>query len=195
MKRWTMFALSIALLCAAPAAVAAQQQQPRSEAKSAQGKMASGDAKFLMTTAQHGKAEVELGKMASEKASSPAVKQFGERMATDHGLANDELAQLAQQKGVTLPAEPDAAHKNARDRLSKLQGEAFDREYMQLMVRDHDADVREFDKQAKTAKDGDVKAWAAKTLPVLKEHQLQARELAASTKNAASGSASPRPSR
>jgi putative membrane protein len=194
MKRWTLFAISIALICAAPIAAAAQQQQ-RGETKSGQGKLASGDEKFMMKTAQHGKAEVELGKLASEKASASAVKQFGERMAADHGQANEELMQLAQQKGVTLPTEPDSAHKSARDRLSKLEGDAFDREYMQLMVRDHDADVREFDRQAKTAKDADVKAWAGKTLPVLKEHQLKARELAASMKNASSGSASPRPSR
>jgi putative membrane protein len=194
MKRWTLFALSIALICAAPIAVAAQPQ-PRGDAKSGQGKMASGDEKFMMKTAQHGKAEVELGKLASEKATAPAVRQFGERMAADHGKANEELMQLAQQKGLTLPAEPDSAHKNARDRLSKLEGDAFDREYMQQMVRDHDADVREFDRQAKTAKDPDVKAWAGKTLPVLKEHQLKARELAASVKSGSSGSASPRPSR
>jgi putative membrane protein len=199
MRRWTLFAIAIALICAAPVAVAAQQQQQqqqrqqRGEAKSGEGKLASGDQKFMMKTAQHGKAEVELGKLASEKASSPAVKQFGEQMATDHGKANDELMQLAQQKGVTLPTEPDSAHKNARDRLSKLEGEAFDREYVQQMVREHDNDVREFDKQSKNAKDPDVKAWAGKTLPVLKEHQLKARELAASMKNAGSGSASPRP--
>ena len=193
MKRRTLFALSLALMCAAPMAVTAQPP-PRGDAASGHGKLASGDEKFLTKTAQHGKAEVELGTLASEKAAAPSVKEFGARMAADHGKANEELMQLAQQKGVTLPAEPERAHKNARERLSKLTGEKFDREYMQLMVRDHDADVREFDRQSKTARDPDVKAWAGKTLPVLKEHQVKAREVAASLKTASSGSAA-RPSR
>jgi putative membrane protein len=190
MRRWTLFALSLALICAAPVAVTAQQP-PRGEAGSGQGKVASGDEKFMRKTAQHGRAEVELGKLASEKATTPSVKEFGARMAADHGKANEELMQLAQQKGVTLPAEPDAAHTSARERLAKLTAEAFDREYMQLMVRDHDADVREFDRQSKSAKDPDVKAWAGKTLPVLKEHQVKARELAASMKTATGSAARP----
>jgi putative membrane protein len=191
MKRWTVFVLSMALICAAPLAATAQQ---RSEAKAGQGKMASSDEKFMAKAAQHGKAEVELGRLAADKGSAAAVKEFGERLATDHGKANEELTQLAQQKGVNLPAEPESAHKKAKDRLSKLTGNAFDREFAQQMVRDHDADVRDFDRESKNAKDADVKAWAAKTLPVLKEHQTKARELAASMKTASSGNAS-RPAR
>jgi putative membrane protein len=193
MKRWTLLALSMALICAAPIAVAAQQQ--RGDAKAAQGKIASSDQKFMTKAAQHARAEVELGQLAAEKGSAPAVKEFGERLATDHGKANDELSQLAQQKGVTLPGQPDSAHKNAKDRLSKLSGDAFDREFAQQMVRDHDADVRDFDRESKNAKDADLKAWAGKTLPVLKEHQVKARELAASMKRESTGSASPRPAR
>ena len=147
-----------------------------------------------MKAAQHGKAEVELGRLAAEKGNAAAVKQLGERLATDHGKANEELTQLAQQKGVTLPREPESAHKKAKDRLSKLTGEAFDREFAQQMVRDHDSDVRDFDRESKNAKDADLKAWAGKTLPVLKEHQTKARELAASMKTASSSNA-PRPAR
>ena len=193
MKRATRFAITLALICASPLAAVAQQPatQQRDSMKSSEGKLPAGDQKFITKVAQDGKAEVELGRLASEKGSAPSVKQFGERMATDHAKAGEELAQLAQQKGVSLPAEMDSAHKNLHARLSKLSGAAFDREYAQAMVRDHDKDVKEFDRHAKTAKDGDVKAFATKTLPVLREHQQQAHQLEASVKTASGGDAKP----
>jgi putative membrane protein len=77
------------------------------------------------------------------------------------------------------------------ERLSKLKGEASDREYVRQMVRDHDADVKEFEHQARAAADPDVKAWVTKTLPVIKEHQQQTRPLAANAKQGAGPAASP----
>jgi putative membrane protein len=130
--------------------------------------------------AQANRAEVELGRVATERGASDSVKQFGQRMVTDHGKANDELAKVAQDKGVELPADMDAKRKRLQDRLAKLSGADFDREYMREMVRDHDADVKAFEREADRAKDPDVKAWAAKTLPVLKEHQQQAHQVQAS---------------
>jgi putative membrane protein len=89
------------------------------------------------------------------------------------------LTQLAQQKGIALPADMDAKHKQLIDRLSKLSGAEFDRAYSWEMLRDHDADVKEFQHEAKSGKDAEVKAWAAQTLPVLQEHQRQAHQLTA----------------
>jgi putative membrane protein len=136
--------------------------------------MAAADQKFMAKAASGGKAEVELGRLASERGTSDAVKQFAQRMVTDHGKANEELTQLAQRKGIALPTE----HKQLVDRLAKLSGTEFDRAYSGEMHRDHDADVKEFQHQAKSAKDADVKAWAAQTLPVLQEHQRQGHQLA-----------------
>jgi len=133
------------------------------------------DDAFVTKVAQGGMAEVELGKLASEKASADAVKQFGQRMVTDHGKANDELKTLAANKKITLPTDIGAEHKALRDRLTKLSGAAFDQAYMKAMVADHVKDVNEFRMESKSGKDPDVKAWAGKTLPTLEEHLKMAR--------------------
>jgi len=135
----------------------------------------SADRQFVMEAAMGGLAEVALGQLATEKAESDQVKQFGQRMVTDHGKANDELKTLAQNKGMTLPANVDAKHKATQDRLSKLSGAAFDRAYMQDMLADHRKDVNDFRKESQSGKDPDVKAWAAKTLPTLEEHLQMAQ--------------------
>jgi len=150
------------------------------------GKMAAADTKFVHEAAAGGMAEVELGKLAADKATSPEVKAFGQRMVDDHSKANDELKAFASQKGVTLPSAPDPAAKATQDRLSKLSGAAFDKAYMQDMVKDHDKDVAAFKHASTSAADADLKAWAAKTLPTLQEHQTQAKSI-----NAKLGSAKP----
>jgi len=132
------------------------------------------DRQFVMEAAQGGMAEVELGQLATQKASSDAVKQFGQRMVTDHGKANDELKTLAQSKSITLPTDI-GKHKATKDKLEKLSGAAFDRAYMQEMLNDHRKDVSDFRKESQSGKDPDVKAWAAKTLPTLEEHLQMAQ--------------------
>jgi len=153
------------------------------------GKAAATDTKFVHEAAAGGMAEVELGKLAAGKASSPDVKAFGQRMVDDHSKANDELKALASQKGMTLPSAPEPAHKAMQDRLSKLTGAAFDKAYMQEMVKDHDKDVAAFKHASTSAADPDLKAWAAKTLPTLQEHQTQAKSI-----NTKLGSPSSKPS-
>jgi putative membrane protein len=134
------------------------------------------DDTFVTKAAKGGMAEVELGKLAADKASSDTVKKFGQRMVDDHGKANDELKTLAQSKNITLPSEIGPGEKALRDRLMKLSGPAFDRAYMKAMVDDHVKDVNEFRMESKSGKDADVKAWAAKTLPTLEEHLKMARD-------------------
>ena len=146
------------------------------------GKLASGDRKFITEALQGGMAEVELGKLASEKASNDAVKQFGKRMAEDHGKAGDELKKLAEDKGVKPPMDMGAKHKKLHDRLAKLSGAEFDRVYVDEMVKDHRKDVKDFQREAEKAKDPDLKAWAAKTLPTLQDHLAQAKAVAAKVK-------------
>ncbi len=154
--------------------------------------LAAADRTFIQEAAHGGLAEVELGKLAGEKASSADVKQFAQRIVQDHGRANDELKTLAQNKDITLPNDLDATHKATKDRLEKLSGAAFDRAYMQEMVQDHEKDVREFRKQAQSAQDADLKAWAAKTLPTLEQHFKMAQE-ASRAAVGTSGSQSPAP--
>src|SRR5215471_14292724 len=119
--------------------------------------LASSDASFLKKAALGGLEEVELGKLAADKASNPDVKAFGQKMVDDHTRSNDGLMKLAQQKNLQVPSAPDASGKREIDKLSKLSGAAFDKAYMKEMVEDH-------------KKDFDVKNFASTTLPTLKEH-------------------------
>jgi len=146
------------------------------QAQSGASRLGSADNSWVMKVAAGGLAEVELGKLAQSQGSSDAVKQFGKRMVDDHSKANDELSQLASRKGITLPTSLDAKHQATKDRLSKLSGAAFDRAYMDDMVKDHREDVSEFRKEATNGQDADVKAFAAKTLPTLEEHLKMAQD-------------------
>jgi len=134
------------------------------------GNVSSADTEFMNKAAQGGMAEVELGRMASTKAQNAEVKQFGQQMMADHTRANNELKTLAAGKNVTLPTDVGAMHKATMDKLSKLSGAEFDKEYVKAMVEDHEKDVAEFQKQADSGANADVKAFAAKTLPTLKMH-------------------------
>jgi putative membrane protein len=137
------------------------------------------DKAFVREAAVGGMAEVDFGTLAKDKASSDDVKSFGDRMVTDHGKANDELKQWADQNHVTLPTELDAKHKATHDRLAKLSGAAFDKAYMRDMVADHKTDVAKFRTESKTAHNADLKAWAGKTLPTLEDHLKLAQDTAA----------------
>ena len=140
------------------------------------------DQDFATKAAQGNMAEVNGGTMASTKGTSPDVKNFGNRMVNDHGKALDELKKLAQTKGITLPTDVNADQKAEADKLSKLSGKDFDKEYTDAMVKDHEEDVAEFDKASKNAQDPDLKAWAAKTLPVIQDHLKMAKEMVGKVK-------------
>ena len=112
-------------------------------------------------------------------------------MVDDHGKANDELTSWASKNAVTLPTDLDAKHKADQDKLAKLSGAAFDRAYMTAMVADHNKDVAEFKHASTTAKNADLKAWAAKTLPTLEEHQKMATETNAKVKGSAGTASEP----
>jgi len=180
----TVLTLVAAAVVALPLGAGAQQPSTTKPSTGAPVKsgLTAADRKFIMDAARGGLAEVELGKLAAQRASS--VKQLGQRLADDHSKANEELKNLAQQKGVTLPADLDAKHKQLRDRLAKLSGADFDRAYVNEMVRDHQKDVSEFKKEATRAKDSDLKAWADKTLPTLEDHLKQVQQVQAQVKSA-----------
>jgi putative membrane protein len=146
-------------------------------ALAADNKLSRGDQSFIKDAAAGGMMEVQLGKLASEKASSPQVKEFGKKMEQDHSKANKEIQQLASSKNVQIADKLEGKHKSTYDRLAKLSGDRFDREYMKTMIDDHKDDVDKFKKEADKADDADVKQFAAKTLPTLEKHL----ELAQST--------------
>jgi putative membrane protein len=177
--------VAAAAIVALPLSAGAQQtSQPSGSAQQSKGGLARAERGFIMTAARDGMAEVDLGKLAAERGSADAVKQLGQRLADDHTKANDELKNLAQQKGITLPTDLDAKHKQLRDRLAKLNGADFDRAFVNEVVRDHQKDVNAFKREAGRAKDPDVKAWADKTLPTLEEHLKMAQQAQAQVKGA-----------
>ncbi|ALA59258.1 DUF4142 domain-containing protein [Nitrospira moscoviensis] len=134
---------------------------------------------FLMKAAQSQQGEIELGKMAKERAASDQVKQFGQRMIEDHTKANQQVTQLAKQEGVELPEGMTAMQKEKAQKFSQLSGKEFDKAYIRYMTKDHRQDVIEFEQSAKEIKDQDVQQWAQQTLPKLKEHLEIAKTIGA----------------
>ena len=148
-----------------------------SKTNTSSSKLSSGDSDFIKEAAQGGMMEVQLGKAAQDKASNEKVKEFGKRMEQDHSKANDELKKIASDKGVQLSSDLDKKHKSKMDKLTKLSGAEFDRQYMRDMVSDHKDDIKKFQNEADKGKDADLKKFASQTLPTLKEH-LQLAESA-----------------
>jgi putative membrane protein len=140
--------------------------------------IADSDRAFITEAAAGGQMEVDLGRTAAKNAADKRVKEFGQRMAVDHGRADAELKQLAARKNVTLPAKPTDDQRGKVDDLSRLKGDEFDRAYMREMIDDHEHDVAKFREAAKEAKDPDVKSFAAKTLPTLEAHLRMAKDVA-----------------
>jgi putative membrane protein len=139
-------------------------------------------ATFVSTAAQDGLAEVELGRMAAQKATDPAVKSFAQRMVADHSRMNTQLQQVAQSQNMTMPTSISPKEQAEMNRLSSLSGAAFDKAYMQRMVSDHKKDVAEFENEANNGDNPQVKALAAQSLPTLQEHLKLAEETLAQLK-------------
>lgn len=147
-------------------------------AQSAKTSVSEMDSKFVKEAAQGGAAEVELGHLAMQKAASDDVKQFGQRMVTDHSRAGEQLKAIAESKGIDIPTGLSAKDQALATNLQKLSGSQFDDAYMSAMVKDHKKDVADFEKASKTAKDPQVKQFATETLPTLQEHLQQAEKIA-----------------
>ena len=162
------FGLSGAALAAETKASPAESGKTKAEASKASGKghsVSAADKAFIKQAAKGGMMEVAMGQMAEKNASESQVKKFGARMVTDHGKANSELKSIAAEEGVDLPAE-----KNPGKWKS-------DKEYMDRMVKDHEKDLAEFEKEAKNGSDADVKRFADKTSAVIRKHLQMAKDI------------------
>lgn len=167
----TMLALAFTLPMGAWSQDAGNQNTSSPHMDSGTNKMMnSRDTKFAMKAAQGGMAEVQLGKLATEKASDPNVKAFGQQMVDDHTKANDDLKSVAEKENMTLPTNLDAKDQSEYNKLQKLSGSDFDHAYVKDMVKDHEEDVKEFQKEASNGKDPQIRAFASRTLPVLQQH-------------------------
>lgn len=147
----------------------------------------SADMKFAMEAAMGGMEEVEMGRLAAEKGASDEVRQFGQRMVDDHSKANQELMQIASSKSMTLPTALDPKHQADMQKISALSGEAFDKAYVKMMVKDHKKDVSEFQKESMRGADTEIKDFATRTLPTLQEHLQMIQRIDAKMKLRKSG--------
>jgi putative membrane protein len=141
------------------------------------GQLAEADQTFVEKVAQENIAELDLGELAKERAQSDEVKQFAQRMIDDHGKANEQLEEIAKNKGAVIPTEAGEEHSKLRAELGELQGEEFDQRYMAAMAEDHQKAVDLFQKQAEEGRDPELKSFAEQTLPIIKEHLTMAQSM------------------
>jgi putative membrane protein len=119
----------------------------------------------MMNAGRGGQMEVEWGKLAAQNGQSTDVKNFGNRMITDHSKANNELMNLAKEEGVSLPAaKPPGKWKS-------------DQDYINMMVKDHEKDLAEFQKEASNGIDPDLKKFGDKTSKVVQSHLDMAKRI------------------
>ena len=145
----------------APAPTAKPAASPAGKAAS---KLSAADKTFMTNAAKGGMMEVEWGKLAAQNGQNADVKKFGNRMVTDHSRANSELMTLAKEEGVSLPA-------------AKSPGKwKSDKDYMDMMVKDHQGDLAEFQKEAQSGTDPDLKAFAAKGAKMVSAHLKLAQQ-------------------
>jgi putative membrane protein len=130
---------------------------------------------FLTDAIQGNLGEISVGQLAQKNGDSAEVRDFGQMLVQDHSANNDKAKSLAESEGVTLPTEPKPEAKQVYDKLSRLSGAAFDREFAKAMVKDHKKDIKEFEGQAKS--NDDVGKFAQDTLPTLKKHLQTAQSL------------------
>jgi len=140
-------------------------------------KLNEGDSAFVMKAAAGGMTEVQGGQVAQQNAQNDRVKNFGQMMVTDHSQANQQLQNLLQAKGMSMPSNLPDDKQKMLNQWQSMKGASFDKAYMKDMVEDHEKDVADFQKQANSATDPDVRAWASQTLPVLQKHLDSAKAI------------------
>src|SRR5690349_13100519 len=156
--------------CSAAAAIALS-------ALSASAALSSADREFAMKAASGGMAEVHAAQLAEQRATLPQIKQFAQRMITDHTAANTELQQIAKRAHIDLPPQPTGKDAAEEQKLRGLNGAAFDQAFAQGQLQDHRETVELFQKEASSGQDPALKAFAQKTLPILQQHLQMAEAL------------------
>jgi putative membrane protein len=133
---------------------------------------------FAQKAAVIGKAEIQLGQLAMQRSEDADVRRYAERMVKDHSAADAKLKQIAAKDNLQLPQALDPEHEAAKQKLSSLKGEAFDREYAKTMAKGHDKAVALFESASQSSQmPADLKQFAASTLPTLEQHKEMAHSL------------------
>jgi putative membrane protein len=143
------------------------------------------DRNFARAAAAGGLAEVQFGRLVDHNGQDPEARQFGQRMIADHSKANDQLKALAEAANIPLPNGPGPEDQAMRERLDKMRGEAFDRDYIRGQISAHQETVQLFEYEIGSGQDAQLKNFAAQTLPVLMRHLEMAQNINARLTGAA----------
>jgi putative membrane protein len=157
--------------------MAKEQNQSLDSSKSTSPSELSAEHNFLVEAYSGTKMEIQLGNYAASNAGSSAVKEFGRMMVQDHTKSDSAITVIARVKAIVIPNVPGNDHQQHIDELTKKKGAEFDKDYMKMMVEDHEEDIEKFEEASKTALDEDIRKFAANTLPVLRKHLDAAKKL------------------
>ncbi len=135
------------------------------------------DNNYLRDIAQGNLTEIQSSQMALQSSSNPAVKEFAQEMITDHNTAGTTVGSVAMSKGAKLPTMLDTDHKDMVDALDGKTGDDFDRAYVAMQIKAHQATINVDEDEANNGNDGDLKSTAAGLLPTLKHHLMMAQKL------------------
>jgi putative membrane protein len=198
MKRWTQTALAVGLTLSVSACSgdSARPNDQKNTTAAREGSAATAgtsgtsastanmDSEFVQEQLAMGQAEIELGQLAQQRGSNPKVKRFGEMMVRDHKMAGDELKQIASSANANRSAANDTTvrdthsdHAEVREDLSKLSGRDFDKRYIDQMIEDHEKGISDVENKAERADNSQLRAWAAKTLPKMRQHLEEAKSI------------------
>lgn len=170
MKRTGVFfipVLAITFLCLIAATLA------QSDMSSSQ----NNDLRFVQAAANNCIWKMNLGDLAKKQAASKKVKEYGEKMATDHGQYYQELNRLAGRKGMAFMADQDRVRKDTFVFLSQEYGAAFDRNYISLMADDNQRDISLYRQEAEKGHDDEIRAFAANIIKKLEGYVLAAEKI------------------
>lgn len=161
---------TLALVGTTQAANEPSQPAAPGTAMTEQGKLDRHDHAFLKKAAEINLTEIQIGKIAEQRSSDPNIKKLAGTIIKDHQEANKNLERLAASKGVTLPNEPSIWERRSISSFEKEQGDKFNKEFLSLNIKGHEKAVALFEKESARTQDPDIKAWAQKMVPSLKEH-------------------------
>jgi putative membrane protein len=199
MKRWTQFALAlvamVSIACGGDNTRANDSATPGGTAGAAgtAGSAGAPDADFIQDQLADGDAEVALGRLVEDRATTPQVKEFGQMMVSEHQKAGAELKEIASKHNIAIESKEHSEHNDLRERLSKLSGAEFDREYIEAMVDDHEKAVNDVEKKAENADNPEIRQWASKTLPTLRQHLERAKQIQQTLEQGESGAGAKKP--
>lgn len=137
----------------------------------------SSDKKFITEAAESGLAEVQLGQIGQAQANAERVKEFARMMVQDHNKANQELRVLARQNDIKLSSSLPSSVQNSHNSIQKKSGKNFDKAFMKQMIDDHQKAIALFEKRAQNGQNEQIRMWAEKKLPTLKQHLEQAQKI------------------